>query len=354
MSNPDLAQRSAIIFGCGGVKLEPEERALFRIVRPLGYILFGRNCQRPEQVCELIDELREASGDLDTPILIDQEGGRVQRLGPPHWKRHPPAQIFGELARENLTAGAEAVRLAARLIASDLDPLGITVNCAPVLDLPAPGSHAIIGDRAFATDAKLTAELGRAFCEGLLDGGVLPVIKHIPGHGRATVDSHRELPRVEAAADALVAVDFAPFAALRDMPLAMTAHVLYAALDSDNPVTFSPTIIEGAIRGQIGFDGVLISDDISMNALPGSVAQRASRALGAGCDVALHCNGEIEEMERIAEAVGTASDLTVRRWADGMAMRRVPAPFDTDVAERRLESLIGVVDWYGGDNGDGS
>ena len=354
MSNVDLAQRSSIIFGCAGITLDPEERELFRSVRPLGFILFGRNCQRPEQVRELICELREACGDADTQILIDQEGGRVQRLGPPYWKRRPPAQTFGELARENSTAGAEASRLVARLIASDLAALGITVDCAPVLDLPVPGSHGVIGDRAFAADAKSTTDLGRAFCEGLLAGGVLPVIKHIPGHGRATVDSHHQLPRVEETEDALVAVDFAPFAALRDMPLAMTAHVLYSALDSDNPVTLSTTIIEEVIRGRIGFDGVLISDDISMNALPGSIVERVPRALGAGCDVVLHCNGEMEEMARIAEVVGTASDLTARRWAEGVAMRRVPEPFDTDVAEHRLELLIGDVNRYGVVNADGS
>ena len=354
MSNADLGLRSAIIFGCEGVTLKPEERALFQIVRPLGFILFGRNCQRPEQVRGLIDELREASGDINTPILIDQEGGRVQRLGPPHWKRRPPAQTFGALARDNPTAGAEASWLAARLIASDLEPLGITVDCAPVLDLPVPGSHDVIGDRAFAAEAKSTAELGRAFCQGLLAGGVLPVIKHIPGHGRATVDSHRELPVVEAAEDELVAVDFAPFAALRDMPLAMTAHVLYTALDRHNPVTLSATIIEGAIRGQIGFEGVLISDDISMNALPGLIAQRAMRALNAGCDVVLHCNGDIDEMARIAEVVGTPGDLTARRWVEAMAMRRVPVPFDIDEAERRLGSLIGGVDWCGSVKADGA
>ncbi len=354
MSNTDLAQRSAIIFGCAGLALEPAERALFRAARPLGFILFGRNCQTPEQVRALIGELREASGDRDTSILIDQEGGRVQRLGPPHWKQRPPAQTFGELGCKNPTAGAEASWLAARLIASDLESLGITVDCAPVLDLPEAGSHDVIGDRAFAADAKLTAKLGRAFCDGLLEGGVLPVIKHIPGHGRATVDSHQELPRVEALKDVLVAVDFAPFIALRNMPLAMTAHVLYTALDRHNPVTLSATIIEGAIRGQIGFEGVLISDDISMNALPGLIAQRAMRALNAGCDVVLHCNGDIDEMARIAEVVGTPGDLTARRWVEAMAMRRVPVPFDIDEAERRLGSLIGGVDWCGSVKADGA
>lgn len=337
MSDAELARRRAVVYGCAGPTLGAEERAFFRAARPLGFILFGRNCRAPAQVRRLVDALRDAVEDADAPILIDQEGGRVQRLGPPHWRRRPPARLFGDLARAD-AAGAAAARLAARLIAADLACLGITVNCAPVLDLPVAGSHGVIGDRAFAADGATVAALGRAFCTGLLEGGVLPVIKHIPGHGRARVDSHRELPRVGEPVAAL-ASDFAPFAALNDMPLAMTAHVLYQALDAANPATLSAAVIARTVRGRIGFDGVLVSDDISMNALSGTVPRRAARALAAGCDVVLHGNGDMAEMTSIAEAVGTLAGPSAARWRAAAARRRTPRDFDAEAAERSLRSL---------------
>ena len=341
MSDPELARRRAVVYGCAGPTLGAEERAFFRAARPLGFILFGRNCRAPEQVRRLVDALRDAVEDADAPILIDQEGGRVQRLGPPHWRRRPPARLFGYLARADPAAGAAAARLAARLIAADLAGLGITVNCAPVLDLPVAGSHGVIGDRAFAADGATVAALGRAFCTGLLEGGVLPVIKHIPGHGRARVDSHLELPRVGEPVAAL-ASDFAPFAALNDMPLAMTAHVLYQALDAANPATLSAAVIAGTLRGRIGFDGMLVSDDISMNALSGAVPSRAARALAAGCDVVLHGNGEMAEMTSIADAVGTLAAPAAARWRAAAARRRPPRDFDAEAAERSLLALTGT------------
>lgn len=346
MSNVRLAHRSAIVYGCAGERLQAEERALFRAIKPFGFILFGRNCRAPEQIRQLIDELRDAVEDPEAPVLIDQEGGRVQRLGPPHWKRRPPARAFGNLARIDSIAAIDAAGLAARLIAADLAALGVTVDCAPVLDLPVPGGHDVIGDRAFADDCTTVAALGRAFCTGLLEGGVLPVIKHIPGHGRARVDSHLELPRVDQSGSVLGESDFAPFAALNDMPLAMTAHVLYEAFDPECPATLSSVIVDRVIRERIGFDGMLISDDISMNALSGEVAQRAARALEAGCDVVLHCNGAIDEMTRIADAVGPLADQAVARWRAATALRLTAQDFDVDAAEAKLESMIavGVVD----------
>jgi beta-N-acetylhexosaminidase len=297
-----------------------EERSFFAETDPLGFILFARNCDTPDQVGALVADLRALVGRDDAPVLIDQEGGRVARLGPPHWRKSPPAAVFGALAARDRDQAREAVRLNARLIGAELAALGIDVDCAPVLDVPAADSHKmILGDRAFGDEPALVADLGRAAIEGFLMAGVLPVIKHIPGHGRAKVDSHHTLPVVDADLDTLRAVDFAPFAALADAPWAMTAHVVYQAIDPDNPATTSKTAITDIIRGEIGFDGVLVSDDLSMKALSGTLGERAAAALGAGCDVALHCNGEMDEMRAVAEATQPLSAETMARLARGRA-----------------------------------
>jgi beta-N-acetylhexosaminidase len=268
-------------------------------------------------------------------VLIDQEGGRVQRLKPPRWRQAPPAAAFA--GRD-----PEALRLNIRLNAAELAALGLDVDCLPCLDVPAPGAHGVIGDRAFSEDSAIVARLGRVVCEALLEGGVLPVVKHVPGHGRARADSHLELPRVAAGLAELRAVDFAPFRALKDMPLAMTAHVVYEAIDPDAPATTSAAVVRDVIRGWIGFDGLLMSDDLNMKALSGGLAERARAALGAGCDVALHCSGVLPEMEQVAAALGPLGDAAARRASAALALRRAPAPFDCSVALARLDSLLGT------------
>lgn len=338
---PELfrAVTGACIFGCAGPRLGDEETAFFRDVDPWGFILFGRNVETPDQVRALVDGLRSAVGRPDAPILIDQEGGRVQRLGPPHWRRYPPAAAYADLADE---ARWEFVRLGARLIAHDLAALGINVDCAPVLDVPAPGAHDIIGDRAYGQSAGEVAAMGRAAADGLMAGAVLPVIKHIPGHGRATADSHLGLPIVEASWTDLEERDFAPFRALADLPLAMTAHVVFAAVDADRPATTSPAVIERVIRGAIGFDGLLITDDLSMRALSGNLSQRARDALGAGCDVVLHCNGDLAEMRAVADGAAPLTQRAAARAASALArLPSAPEPFDVDDARRRLDAALG-------------
>lgn len=327
----------AVIFGCRGPRLTGDERAFFRDADPLGFILFQRNCERPDQVRALVAELRDAVGRSDAPVLIDQEGGHVARLGPPHWSRYPAAAAIGQLGGE---WAREAASLSARLIADDLQALGITVDCLPVLDLPVSGADPVIGDRAYGSDPQLVATLGRAACEGLLAGGVLPVIKHIPGHGRATVDSHHALPTVTVDRAALEASDLVPFRALAHMPWAMTAHIVYRAFDPELPATLSRRVIGEIIRTGIGFDGVLISDDLSMRALGGSLGERARRALEAGCDVALHCNAEMREMALVAAAAAPLSAAARRRVERGEAQRGSPTPFDRAAALARLGALL--------------
>jgi beta-N-acetylhexosaminidase len=328
----------ALVFGCAGERLSAEERRLFANVDPVGFVLFRRNCKEPDQVRALVAEMRDAVGRADAPVLIDQEGGRVARLQPPHWRKYPAAAQIGALPDP---LAEEAARLGARLIADDLATLGIDVDALPVLDLPAPGADPVIGDRAYDSNPARVARLGRAACEGLLQGGVLPIIKHIPGHGRSQVDSHRDLPRVEASRDELAKTDFAPFQALGAMPWAMTAHIVYTAIDPDMPATFSTAIIDGVIRRHIGFDGVLISDDISMGALQGSLAERTRRALAAGCDLALHCNGVLAEMEEVAEAASPLTAAAQARLARAAALRRHSTqPFDRAAAEARFSQLL--------------
>ena len=328
------------IFGCAGLGLADDERRFFRDADPLGFILFERNCRDPDQVKDLITALRDAVGRGDAPVLIDQEGGRVARLKPPHWRLPPAAARFGALAEQDIEAAVEAARLNARLVAHDLHALDISVDCAPVADVPAAGGHDVIGDRAFSVVPDRVGTLARAVCEGLLEGGVLPVVKHIPGHGRAAEDSHREPPVVEASRDELRRVDFAPFHALSDMPWAMTAHVVYTAVDPEAPATTSSLVINDVIRGEIGFDGVLLSDDLSMGALNGAWEARAGAALAAGCDLVLHCTGELAAMVEIAAAVGRLSADAQRRLERAAAMIRPPREVEPAESLVRLERLL--------------
>jgi beta-N-acetylhexosaminidase len=321
--------------------LSAAERDFFAAVDPLGFIVFARNCRAPEQLRDLVSELRASVGRAEAPVLIDQEGGRVQRLRPPHWRDAPAALRFGALYAVDPQAARDAARLNARLIAEDLQSVGIDVDCLPVLDLPCEGAHEVISDRAYGNDPALVADLGRAVCEGLLAGGVLPVIKHIPGHGRATVDSHLALPRVATPLAELRTSDFAPFRALNDMPIAMTSHVVYEALDDQAPATTSARVIEETIRRDIGFGGLLLSDDISMQALSGGLAERTAAALAAGCDAVLHCNGDAAEMEAVAEAAGPMSAAAVRRFQECRDRLTRPRPLDRGGAERELAGLLG-------------
>ncbi len=331
---------NAVIFGCEGHALTDWERDFFADSNPLGFILFARNCESPEQIRALVSELRDSIGRGDAPVLIDQEGGQVARLKPPQWRAAPAAARFGLMARRDQALADQAVRLNARLIATELMDLGITVDCAPVLDLPTPGADEVIGDRAFGADPELVAELGRAFCDGLLAGGVLPVIKHIPGHGRARVDTHYALPVVETPRAELEVSDFRPFAALADAPWAITGHLIYAAIDPDNPATMSRAVIDEVIRGAIGFDGVLVTDDLSMQALSGDFVARAANSLAAGCDLVLHCNGEPEEMTEVARGVTALSAAAERRLAAAAARPETPEAVDAAALAARLERLL--------------
>ncbi|MDR3510867.1 MAG: beta-N-acetylhexosaminidase [Caulobacteraceae bacterium] len=332
---------AAAILGCSGPTLTAEERAFFRDVRPWGFILFRRNIETPDQVRALVEALRACTGVENAPVLIDQEGGRVQRLGPPHWRRYPPGRAYGQLAANDPLLRREIVRLGARLIAHDLAALGINVDCVPVLDVPDPEGHEVIGDRAYADGPEEVARLGRAAAEGLIAGGVLPVIKHIPGHGRAMADSHLALPVVEAPMAALEARDFAPFRVLSDMPMAMTAHVVYAAIDARRPATTSRKAIRGVIRGALGFDGLLMSDDLSMKALSGDFAERARASLAAGCDVVLHCNGDMAEMKAVLAGTRSLSGRArVRAQAALARIVRSAEPFDAEEARARFDAAF--------------
>ena len=331
----------AVVFAPLGPVLSADERAFFAAHNPLGFILMGRNCVAPAQVRKLVAALRDTVGRADAPVMIDQEGGRIARLGPPHWRAAPPAARFGTLAEHDPARAAEAARLNAHLIAAELLDLGITVDCAPVLDVPAPDGHEIIGDRAFGPDPQRVGLLGGAACEGLLAGGVAPVLKHVPGHGRARADSHVALPVVDASLAELQTVDFAPFRALNAMPWAMTAHVRYTALDAERPASTSAAVVAGAIRGDIGFGGVLLSDDIGMAALSGAMGERAAATLAVGCDVALHCSGEPREMAEIAVAVGALGEAARERLARGAALVAEPDGADLIAMAARLDELLG-------------
>jgi len=291
------------VFGLSGTALTPDERAFFRAADPAGYILFARNCADPEQLRALTDDLRALAG-RDVLVAIDQEGGRVARLKPPHWPEFPPAAAFGRLYARAPMSAIEAARVNAEAIGMLLAAAGVTMNCAPVLDLACEGAHDIVGDRSYGSDPMQVAALGRAVLDGLAAAGVAGCVKHMPGHGRCAVDSHRALPVVEASREALEA-DVAPFRSLASRAAAgMVAHVLYTALDPERPASISPEIVAGTIRADIGFGGLLLSDDIAMKALTGTPAETARAVVDAGCDLALHCSGELAEMEEVAGAVG--------------------------------------------------
>lgn len=330
--------QTAAIFGCAGLRLTADEKAFFADVRPWGFIVFRRNVESPDQLRALIAEMRQAVG-WHCPILVDQEGGRVQRLGPPHWPKYPPADAFLKAARD-LSAARELARLSGRLMAHDLYDVGISIDCAPVLDVPIPGAHDIIGDRALGRDPATVSVLGRAVAEGLLAGGVLPVIKHLPGHGRAAADTHKALPTVDTCLEELEAWDFAPFRALSDMPIAMTAHIVFTAIDKDRPATQSRAAIS-MIRQSLGFGGLLLSDDLVMNALSGSLAQRAAKAREAGCDLVIHWDGDMTGMIKVAQGAGELKGAPARRAE--MALQRIvhsPEPLNLQEARERFDAML--------------
>lgn len=324
----------AFITGVSGPALSDAERTFLRVAQPWGLIVFARNVAGPDQLRRLTGEFRDTVG-RDAPVLIDQEGGRVQRLGPPHWPTYPPAATYMRLYARDRAQALAAAALGGRLIAADLHAVGIDVDCAPVADIPVTDADPVIGDRAFGMEPKSVAALAGAFARGLLGGGVLPVVKHMPGHGRATADSHKKLPVVTADRAILEATDFAAFRGLADLPMAMTAHVMFTAIDPVAPATTSAAIVRDVIRGSIGFQGLLMCDDISMEALSGSLGERTRAVLAAGCDVALHCNGDITEMEAVAAAAPMLEGEASRQAAAALAKRRSPPPID--LAKKRAE-----------------
>ena len=332
----------AFISGCSGPVLSTAERDFFARTNPWGLILFKRNCETPEQLKRLTSDFRDAVGRKAAPVFIDQEGGRVQRLGPPSnaWRRYPAARAYGEAFNASALAGLRAARNVGRLMAEDLIAAGITANCVPVLDVPQPGAHEIVGNRAYSDRIEAIMALARAHAAGFADGGVLPVIKHIPGHGRARADSHLELPVVDATRAELEAVDFPPFAAMADAPMAMTAHVVYTAIDKTAPATLSRKVISSVIRKQIGFRGLLMTDDLSMKALTGSYAEKTRGALDAGCDIVLHCNGDMAQMEEVAAAAGALKGKALSRARAALKAARKPQPFDRKMALRDLEVVL--------------
>jgi beta-N-acetylhexosaminidase len=333
----------AFITGVSGLELGADERAFIRGERPWGFILFKRNIDTPAQVSSLVRELREAVGRPDAPVLIDQEGGRVQRLGPPHWPAYPPGAVFGALYDIEPRLGFQAARLSSRLIAADLIDLGISVDCLPLADVPVDGADAVIGNRAYGTGPAKVAAIARAVTDGLVEGGVLPVLKHIPGHGRATADSHLCLPTVDTSREELERTDFAAFQPLADLPMAMTAHVVFSALDPAQPATTSATIIHQVIRGVIGFQGLLMSDDVSMNALAGTIAERTRAIVNAGCDMVLHCNGKLDEMRDVARETPELTGEALERAKRALASRHQPQPLDRQAARAELDALINRV-----------
>ncbi|MCE3233216.1 MAG: nagZ [Rickettsiaceae bacterium] len=334
-----LLKSNAVIFGLEGKVVSEAERKFFKEVSPLGFILFARNIETPDQVKSLVSDLKSIVG-WECPILIDQEGGRVARLKPPHWRKSPSMEGFARLALKDLKSAENAVYLNYRLIGQELYSLGINVDCAPVCDILFDWAHDIVGDRSFGGDVEIASSLARKCAEGLIDSGVLPIIKHIPGHGRAKADSHEDLPLVDASLDELKRTDFKVFENLSDMPWAMTAHILYTAIDDKKPATLSDKAIK-LIRDDIGFDGLLISDDLSMKALKGTFASRTRDSLAAGCDVVLHCNGKMEEMSEIAENVSALSKYAARRVEKSMALLKFPEAIDFAEVEKEVAEMVG-------------
>ena len=330
-----------IFFAFSGLALTENERALFKASDPAGFILFKRNVDTPEQVRALTGSLRELSGRDDLPILIDQEGGRVARLGPPHWPEFPTGEAFGRLYETAPLSALEAARVNALALAIMLRDLGITVDCLPLLDVPVPGAHDVIGDRAYGTEPMRVAALGDMTLRGLREGGVVGVVKHVPGHGRAGADSHLELP-VVTASRAELETDIAPFRKLNTAPMGMTAHVKYTALDPDRCASLSAIVIGETIRQDIGFDGLLMADDLSMRALGGSFAERARGVIAAGCDVALHCSGDFGEMTEIAEAAPMMTEAASERLAQAMAWADGRSKADLAALAAKRDALLAL------------
>ncbi|MFC3051309.1 beta-N-acetylhexosaminidase [Kordiimonas pumila] len=328
------------IFGCSGPSLTEKERAFFAKVKPAGFILFARNIESREQVAALTADMKKTVGRHKVAILIDQEGGRVQRMTAPHWRKYPPMAVFGDMARHDPTLAASALRLNCRLLADDLRRVGITVNCLPLLDVRQRNADPIIGDRAFSSDPQLVASFGKITIDALQAGGILPVIKHIPGHGRATVDSHLDLPVVDTPLATLDETDFAPFRALKDAAFGMTAHIIYSDIDAEKPATLSRLVIARIIRMRIGFSGLLMTDDLSMKALKGDIGTLASDSIKAGCDLVLHCNGDMAEMRSVAENL-TAGDNSVEKRLATLIRNAEHAPVpDRADLKRRYEELM--------------
>jgi beta-N-acetylhexosaminidase len=331
-----VAGLSATILGCEGPQLSPDEARFFSEAQPWGFILFARNIEDPTQLLALTSDLRAAVG-RDAPILIDQEGGRVQRMRPPYWRQWRPA--LDQMAQAGPARAARAMRLRARLIAHELRGVGIDVNCMPLADVARETTHPVLLNRLYGTEPDTVIGAGRAVAEGLIAGGVLPVLKHLPGYGLGSVDSHLSLPRVSAPLEELHRVDFAAFKPLADLPLGMTAHIVYEAIDPDLPATFSRDLI-GRIRTEIGFGGALMTDDLSMGALPGPIGERAARARAAGCDLILHCNGERAEMVDVLANAGTLAGASLARCQAALAHRTHPEPLDLEAAEADLADLL--------------
>lgn len=334
----------AFVTGCAGTTFTQDEIAFIRSAQPWGLILFRRNIEDPAQVASLTSVFRDVTGRTDAPVLIDQEGGRVQRLRPPHWPSYPAGRRYGDLLRQDRAFARDMAVLGARLMAFDLHSLGITVDCLPVLDVPVAGADDVIGDRAYADEPGDVAFLGAAAAEGLLAGAVLPVMKHIPGHGRAEADSHLALPVVTSPREELDDRDFLPFRNLSHLPAAMTAHVVFTALDDGNPATTSRLVVQDVIRGRLGFGGLLFTDDLSMNALSGSLRDRAEAAFAAGCDIGLHCNGDLAEMRAVAEAAPELTGLAAERAERALSLiSRPPEPFDVDEGRARFAGALAAI-----------
>jgi beta-N-acetylhexosaminidase len=330
----------AFITGVSGTELSTAERQLIAAAKPWGFILFRRNIASPAQVSKLVGEMRRAVGEPDAPVLVDQEGGRVQRFGPPHWPVYPSGATFGQLYDVKPATALAAARLSARLIAADLVEVGVSVDCLPLADVPVPGANDVIGDRAYGEEPGKVAAIGRAITEGLAQGGILPILKHIPGHGRATADSHLSLPTVDTPRDELERTDFAAFQALADLPMAMTAHVVFSAIDPAHPATTSATMVSQVIRGLIGFQGLLMSDDVGMHALAGSIGARTRAVFAAGCDMVLHCSGDLQEMQEVAREAPVLSGKPLDRARAALASRKAPRPFDRVAGRAELDQLI--------------
>lgn len=330
----------AFITGLAGLTMSANERAFLREAQPWGLIIFKRNVSTPAQVQELARSFRDTVG-REAPVLVDQEGGRVQRLGPPHWPVYPPGARYGELYDREKAMGLAAAKLAGHLIAADLSAVGIDVDCLPIADVPVAGGDPVIGDRAYGSEPGKVAAIAAAIAQGLQAGGVLPVLKHLPGHGRAAADSHHRLPVVDTDRATLEASDFAAFRPLAGLPLGMTAHVVFSAIDPASPATTSVTMVREVIRGFIGFQGLLMSDDVSMGALSGTIDQRSSAALRAGCDVVLHCNGDLAEMTAVAGATPALEGVAAQRAEAALAARSAPENFDVEAARKTFNQMIG-------------